>query len=149
MSSSTFSNEGVNAYLIRTRNGRRGGGGTEWYKWWKKMRRRRREWLFMLLCHTLPLPVSILLPFSLQRAHVTLAIPTKQLPSLVAWLNFQSDPSHSHGNLIITSYKMVPFHLCLHFRTYNVHFTIQWNKTGHGGWKKLRSVSANSSMAVV
>lgn len=85
-----------------------------------------------------PLPFPFF--FFLQLSHVTLAIPGKQLLSPVAWLNFQSDPSHSHGNLIIASYKLVPFHLRLHISTYNTHFTIQWREKKRTWWVKEREV---------
>lgn len=97
----------------------------------------------MLLTYSYP-PSSSLLSrspfFFLQLSHVTLAIPGKQLLSPVAWLNFQSDPSHSHGNLIIASYKLVPFYLRLHISTYNTHFTTQWEKKKRTWWVKEREV---------
>lgn len=96
--------------------------------------RRRREggegeWFYMLLTYSYtnppaPIisPVSILIPcFLLELSRVTLAIPGKQLPPLVAWLNFQSDPSGSHGHLIITSYKLVPIHLRPHSPALTTH----------------------------
>jgi len=75
---------------------------------------------YLLISCLLRFPLSFPIS-SFSCPFVTLAIPGKQLPSLVVLLNSQSDPTHIHGHFIISSHQLAPFHLCLHFSTYYLH----------------------------
>lgn len=96
-------------------------------------------YLLMPSLHRFPL----LIPshFFPQLSSVTLAIPGKQLPSPLAWLNFQSDPSHSHGHLIIGGYKLAPFQLCLHFSNHYSHCYNKMKQRRRWWKEKRRSTS--------